>query len=393
MNGKDILTGLGYIDQKYVEEAGIGEFPKSGLLRLKRPLLIAAVTAMLLMLVGCGVVYARSWFTGFFSQKTDAPLSDGQKAYIAENEQVISESQTMNQWTVELRSAICDGTTAYIIIGIRAPEDVSLDRTIVDNVYQDSFGPGNGGMSRLDCPKGTPEVLTMPKGVAWSRIGYSWEEDGDGLSNTKNYVIQLYPDLERSTTEPFGKDAEYRIHIENIVREYEDKAYLQELMKGKYAGQTDVMFTDEETRRLRKTDVLAEGTWDFTIRFQESAQANAGMELLSEPVTVMGYATRKGAHIIQNIYEPYISYEEVQITSFVLRPLTATITYECDVNVNFTSEDSEHIYAVMKDGSQIELLPYGSQGKDYDTLEAETPIVLAEVDHILLADGTVIPVP
>lgn len=41
----------------------------------------------------------------------------------------------------------------------------------------------------------------------------------------------------------------------------------------------------------------------------------------------------------------------------------------------------------------LELLPYGAQGLNYQTLDAETPLVLSEVDYILMGDGTVIPVP
>ena len=57
MNGKDLLIGLGDISQKYYDEAE-NETISTGHRTLRRPLLIAAVVAMLLMLVGCAVVYA-----------------------------------------------------------------------------------------------------------------------------------------------------------------------------------------------------------------------------------------------------------------------------------------------------------------------------------------------
>lgn len=60
MNGKDIFVGLSYIDQKLVEEAEHGQFPKSKVRSLRRPVLIAAVIAMLLMLTGCAVAYVLS---------------------------------------------------------------------------------------------------------------------------------------------------------------------------------------------------------------------------------------------------------------------------------------------------------------------------------------------
>lgn len=54
MNGKDIFIGLNYIDRKYIEEAELAAVqPQSNIRTLKRPLLIAAIVAMMLMLVGC----------------------------------------------------------------------------------------------------------------------------------------------------------------------------------------------------------------------------------------------------------------------------------------------------------------------------------------------------
>ena len=63
MNGKNILIGLSYIDRKYIEESEEDLRPEKATLNPKRMparriWLIAAVVAMLLMLVGCGVAYA-----------------------------------------------------------------------------------------------------------------------------------------------------------------------------------------------------------------------------------------------------------------------------------------------------------------------------------------------
>lgn len=63
MNGKNILIGLSYIDRKYIEESEEDMRPEKVVRNSKRMpgrkiWLIAAVIAMLLMLVGCGVAYA-----------------------------------------------------------------------------------------------------------------------------------------------------------------------------------------------------------------------------------------------------------------------------------------------------------------------------------------------
>lgn len=59
MNGKDLLIGLGNISHKYYDEAENATIVSEARHRsLKRPLLVAAIIAMMLLLVGCAVVYA-----------------------------------------------------------------------------------------------------------------------------------------------------------------------------------------------------------------------------------------------------------------------------------------------------------------------------------------------
>ena len=65
MNGKDIFLGLQYIGEDLIEKAEYGEFPtiaekEAKRLTTRKPLLIAAIVAILLLLVGCAVVYLLS---------------------------------------------------------------------------------------------------------------------------------------------------------------------------------------------------------------------------------------------------------------------------------------------------------------------------------------------
>ena len=59
MKGKDLFLGLNYVNAKFIEEAETVTQLKGSkkILSLRRPVLIAAIIAMLLMLVGCAVVY------------------------------------------------------------------------------------------------------------------------------------------------------------------------------------------------------------------------------------------------------------------------------------------------------------------------------------------------
>lgn len=62
MNGKDIFLGLKYIGDDLVEKAEYGQFPETAKKRLsiRKPMLIAAMIALTLLLVGCAVVYLLS---------------------------------------------------------------------------------------------------------------------------------------------------------------------------------------------------------------------------------------------------------------------------------------------------------------------------------------------
>ena len=84
------------------------------------------------------------------------------------------------------------------------------------------------------------------------------------------------------------------------------------------------------------------------------------------------------------------SLEEVQISSFRVTPFGANISYvpkpdAIGISPRIGENVEDAIYAVMKDGSRIKL---DVTGTDNMILQAETPIVLSQLDHILLEDGT-----
>ena len=397
MNPDQILDMIGdargeYILQAQRHRAGTAKKPRPG---LRRSLLIAAVIGLMLLLVGCTIAYTQGWFVSFFRENSGTLLTPEQIHYLEENEQVIGETNAKNGWTVELRSALSDGTTGYIIIGITAPEGTNLEPRIEDSRILDRFTPQNAGFSGRK--EEMPRIITPPEGVRWSQLTMGMEEDGDGLDHTKNFVIQLYPDLTRSDTDPFGPEAVYHIYMENIVREYDDEAYRQHLLDTKYAGQDAIMFTQEEIDRMSKVDVLLQGIWEFDISFTGSTQQDSSQqaELLSQPMklyaTVTRSVEREGWLISDNVH----TWEEVTLTSVILKPLSVTF-YTEEENVSLAFDEQMNllqVFAVMKDGSRIELLPYGTHGLNYQMLDAETPLILSEVDHILMGDGTVIPVP
>ncbi|MBR5534441.1 MAG: hypothetical protein IKU62_06310 [Ruminiclostridium sp.] len=372
MNGNDIFLALEHIGDDLVEQAEFEAFPAQW--RRLRPLLTAALIAVLLLagLVGSAVAYGHGWFSGFFRESTGQSLTQGQMAYLQQSEHILGQAQTHDGWTIELRSALNDGTTAYIILGVTAPEGTSLETRMEENERLDILGPGNENMA---------DVLTCTRGVDWDSLHMDWVEDGDGLEHTKNYVIQIDPVKTGGLVDPFGPKAVYHIRIENIQLQSRDTDYYQHLLDTKYQGQDGIMLTPEEAERLWITTIPARGVWEFDLTLNGDTSKR---EILNKPITTQAsvYQREKGG-----IYEVV----DVTLTSVILRPLSVTLSSEGVEYPQFATSDNQ-VFAVRKDGSRIQLLPYGTQMRRYQELKAESPLIFEELDHILLADGTMIPV-
>lgn len=373
MNGRDIFLSLDFIGEDLVEQAEFDTFPAQR--KKLRPMLTAALIAVLLLagLVGGAVAYGQGWFSGFFREVSGGDLSQEQMAYLQNAEQVIGQAQTHDGWTIQLRSVLNDGTTAYIILGVTGPEGTSLEPRMDGTTQLDFFGPGNSNMA---------ELLTCTKGVEWDRLHMDWVEDGDGLENTKHYVIQITPE-KGGRVDPFGPKAVYHIKIENLIHKATDTDYQQHLMDTKYKGQDAIMFTHEETLRMHPTKYLAKGVWEFDLSFSWNAPQK---EVLTAPITTQAWFYRDGENE-NDLWE----LRDVTLTSVILHPLSVTFSFEPDDYPDFTLGQNK-VWVVMKDGSQVGLLYYGFKGRASVDLLAEAPLIFDQVDHILLADGTKIPV-
>lgn len=398
MTQDDILDLVGGARAYYVWDAQKvrgSQSPEKKALTTRRIWLAAALIAAMLLLVGCTVACARGWFTEFFSARSNVPLSDSQIDFIQENEQIIQETQAKGGWTVELKSTFCSGDIAYAIFTITAPEDINLEEAnIVTPNDSDGFIPGNSGMTSqgrrffsTSLDKDRPEL-----NVVWS-YGTDWQQDNDGKPNTATYAVSIQADSMISgedmlLEDPFGPEVEFYICFDNFIHTWMDPEVWQ-VIQAEHAGE-DYIICGEETEGLYKFEVLVEEEWDFTITFEGTSQSKEGLELISD------YALT-WAHVSWKLDDEPMFYRTgkglapVKITSFVLTPMGATIEYEFEepmINAfieyqHFFGYEDRSVYAVMKDGRKIALHTDGTG----DKLTAESPIILSELDHVLLGDG------
>lgn len=388
MTGQNLLIGLSYIDRKYIEESE-QDFSEKKAKRLsaKKLWLIAAVIALALLLVGCTVAYVNGWFQQIFSSRSETPLSSDQIQYIQNNEQIVGQSQTINDWTVELKSTICDGSTGYLVFQITAPNDVNLEQYLNPPTVDDKrLSMGNysannkAGYSYAIASIGTVDTEQN----YWYLDSGDWITDQDGQPNTVLFCMiirceKIDPSKPLLLEDPFGKDVSFRIRLMGITLEYTNLELRKEIEE-KYAGQ-DYIVDGEEAAGLFCSDILTDEEWYFDVTF---APDNQFVELITKPVSTQAKVWR---YADEKQWEVKDSLEEVRISSFRITPFGATVSYIPKPDaVGISSKLGEDgIYAIMKDGSRVKL---DFTGNSDAVLQAETPIVLSQLDYILLEDGT-----
>ena len=394
MKAMDLLIGFGSAKDSYVISAEEFRQGKKNAqikrLSTRKMWLIAAVMALTLLLVGCAVAYANGWFQQIFSARSETPLSSEQIQYIQNNEQIVGQSQTKNDWTVDLKSTICDGRTGYLVFQITAPDGMDLEQYLNPPTVDDKrLSPGNYSVSRdrmYPLSKASIGNLNEAENYMFADGG-NWISDNDGKANSVLYCMsirceKLYPDKPMLLEDPFGKENTFHIRFMGITLEYTNLE-LQKEIEEKYAGQ-EYLVDGEEAAGLFCSDILTDEEWYFDVTFDPD---NQFMELITKPVSVQAKVWR---YADEKQWDTVDSLEEVQISSFRVTPFGANITFvpksdTIGISLQLRQDMDDEIYAVMKDGSRIKL---DLTGADATILQAQTPIVLSQLDYILLEDGT-----
>ena len=324
MTGRELLVELGTIDEGFYHEAdgrGRGAY---------RPVLIAAVVAVLLLLAGCGyaVLSGTAWFQAYFARQQEQPLTQGQMELIANSTKEIGGSVTVNGYTVTLESAIAEPKTAYIKLRITGEKPFSGKSVSL----QPRRVPGEDRLESAFFPKGASPTDASPFGTS------TWVFD-DPVGKEVSVLIRM-----NQRTSPdavsFEAGVPYILHLTDLTQ-WDD------------GGGT----------------ILAEGPWDFEIVFDHLNDGQ--LELTSQPVTV----SANGASLT--------------LTSFKLGTMGAEAAFQpvdpADMRTMGVLALSQ---VVLKDGSTVALRPTSFDPQGHGSLGLVSPVDLKDVSYVELRDGT-----
>ena len=263
--------------------------------------------------------------------------------------QAVGSGEGIEGYSITLKSVKSDGNNAFITLGITAPEGVNL---LEYNGYPVALKPSNRWGFFEDISGGSGNVAG----------GYVVEDDGDGKANTQNVILQYTASSEqmREGEHPFASGKVWSIYWQDIYASY----------------------LNEETNQPEEYPLVS-GSWSIDVVFDDVITEELELIKTSVPAKVSFGWDLKGNDV----------YQETMITSFILRPMSATIVCDLeDVAPDFLTVGERCVYVMMKDGSKIKL--YGDNASSgIQNLKPEATIDLSQVVSILMPDGTEIGVP
>lgn len=246
----------------------------------------------------------------------------------------IPKEATQNGYTLKLKSVETDGYVAQILIGITAPEDIvlSTEKPLRFANWRGMLVPADGSKAA----SGPVDTL----------------DDGDGKANTID-VLLTQSVTTKNTDAPFTVGSVWTLYLVDLI-----------------CGSTD--------------ETLTEGEWQFPISFGEDNGDYRELELLTSPILMKAGTgwLPDGTDVVMEF--PVSSFKLRKFSSEIVRDTAAeTEEQRAETYTDFYRWNGHFICVVMKDGTRIEL---------WDQ-ENDSAIDLTQVDYVLLADGTKLPVP
>lgn len=352
MKAEHMLDALGQIDDCYVSELCEWEEQREsrqGKHRLRFYILIAA---MFILLAACAVkvaeqVWEDGWFDNFFSethsQEAQEVLNGNQLELLDKGLVEVGQSVTCNGYTITLDSALGDGYRAFAKFTVEAPEGLAGDGCAYLIEYSTGMIPPNGEKLR--------ETGKIAAGMTSIRL----LENTDPTDHRSTLLLESLVPPTGNSTALLEQGTVWNIQI-------------TELWKEKGRG-------EDVTR-----EQLAVGDWNFSVAFGEANLLSQEYEVLSKPIHIWGE---------RSLWE-HESPVNVKATSFRIRALSATMTYEKPLLGFWEGVELGKTYVVLKDGSRMEAhFKMGLNQDDYweDTFLFEVPLAIEDIDYVEFPGG------
>lgn len=255
--------------------------------------------------------------------------------------------QIQNGVAVALKKVETDGITAFVTLGITAPEGIKLPQ---------STGSELGSLGFDTWTFGGPSSREELGGD----MSYMTRDDGDGKDNTADFVICANFDFAD------GKDT----FIPGEVW----KLYLEDIRTEAWNSQTTQFDTFWKT----------EGAWSFDITIGEDNDFRE-VELVKEPFTTSG--------VVGMSPDGNDKFVDVTLNSVKLRTFSTNVSgiaYDEITAIDFFIGPDRVPKLVMKDGREIALALSTGKGElfGFNGDDFREGVSLDEIDYLLLADGT-----
>lgn len=251
----------------------------------------------------------------------------------------LGQTVTSDGISVTAQSAFTDGTTAYVLLKIVAPEHIDLDQ------YGIHFNIDDRGIIRGDNP--SKRLGTIDGGTAQSPL-----DDHDGAKNTMEMRIRF------NTVAVPGGDFSYADGYDRYL-----------MLEGLYMYGAEYPFPMYQ---------ISDGEWNFRIRFDDSF-SNTEKEMLDAPITMK---CRRAMYRV---------WQTATVHSVVVKGLGVTLRYTYDAGaVQEPGDFALTIKVVLTDGTIIDV--HGKSGSKEDNGEfvsnflAAAPILVEDIAYIQIGE-------
>ena len=311
---RELLSrAFGDMDARFVAEAyrGPGDAPGSSErnVRMKTKRLITAVLAAVLLLALASAAYASltgGWLSVYFAERQGKDLSPRQQEYLDTESVEISQSKTVDGYTITVESVVCSGMELCLVVHVEGPEGQKLDfETEEGRLWFDSV---KFKCLDTDRQKGDP--------AAYQTSGHHLP-DRDGKENTARIILMHHRDFPPED-QGFADGETWQVTFTGLCT---------------YAGTVGAVKT-----------VLSEGEWSFELPLKEQ---NEELEMIASPITCEALSGGEG--------KPKDTVG-IEVTSFVLRPLGADCKFQLLPGETGISVEFYEAYLIMKNGDTLRLM-------------------------------------